>query len=235
MKLVGSRTLATQHGVTSATIRRWSKAGKIQSRIGPGGRRVYPVDACEKNSSETSNPTKRDVAYCRVSSRAQLPDLERQIEYIKERFPGREVITDVGSGLNFKRTGLRTLVERAERGELSSITVAYRDRLCRFAFDFFAWYFQRHRVELVVLHESLDPSERGELCEDLLAIITIFSCRINGRRSYAKRTKRPEKAHPECKEQASAGQHDALGALEGPNEGATDVPCKDVWMCSKDV
>lgn len=43
------------------------------------------------------------VVYARVSSRKQQDDLERQVAYLKTKEPHAEVITNIASGLNFKR------------------------------------------------------------------------------------------------------------------------------------
>ena len=47
-------------------------------------------------------------------------DLQRQIAFMQEKCPGYEIVTDVGSGINFnfKRKGLRIILERALNGEL---------------------------------------------------------------------------------------------------------------------
>ena len=48
---------------------------------------------------------------------------------MRERCPDAEIVTDVGSGLNFKRKGLKAVLERALQGTLRSVTVAHRDSL----------------------------------------------------------------------------------------------------------
>ena len=60
--------------------------------------------------------------------------------------------------------------------------VAYRDRLCRFAYDLIEHIFKHHGTKITV--ESDDASSpEGELAEDVLSIITVFSARMYGRRS----------------------------------------------------
>lgn len=89
---------------------------------------------------------------------------------MRERCPDAEIVTDVGSGLNFKRKGLKAVLERALQGTLRSVTVAHRDRLCRFGFELIKWLLERQQVELVVLDdERLTPE--CEFTEDLLAIV----------------------------------------------------------------
>jgi predicted site-specific integrase-resolvase len=105
---------------------------------------------------------------------------------MREKFPEAEIIEDVGSGLNFKRRGLRSVLERSMRGEKLKVMVAHRDSLARFGFELIDFVIRQAGGEVVVLNEvSLSPE--GELGADLCAIIHVFSCRINGRRKYARK------------------------------------------------
>ncbi|WP_293139039.1 recombinase family protein [Okeania sp. SIO3I5] len=75
------------------------------------------------------------VCYCRVSSAKQRDDLNRLVEFMPNQYPGAEVIKDIGSGLNFKRKGLRAILDRILQGDQLQIIVACRDRLTRFGFE----------------------------------------------------------------------------------------------------
>ncbi len=75
------------------------------------------------------------VCYCLLSSSKQRNDLARQVAYLHGLFPEAEVVKDIGSGLNYKRKGLRTILERIVRGDKLTIVVACRDRLTRFGFE----------------------------------------------------------------------------------------------------
>jgi predicted site-specific integrase-resolvase len=108
---------------------------------------------------------------------------------MQEFFPDHTIVTDIGSGINFNRKGLRSIIELACKGTIKEVVVAYRDRLCRFAFELVQWILQIHQVKLVVLNQEMDSSKETELAEDLLAIINVFNCRINGRRKYKTKDK----------------------------------------------
>ena len=99
------------------------------------------------------------------------------------RYPTAEIITDVGGGLNWKRRGLVTLLERLHRGDKLRIVVAHRDRLARFGFEVIQWMAERNGGELVVL-DNRDHSPQQELTQDILAILHTFSCRLHGLRRY---------------------------------------------------
>jgi predicted site-specific integrase-resolvase len=94
------------------------------------------------------------------------------------------VVTDVGSGINWKRKGLKTILDKAMHRDISEVVVAHRDRLCRFAFELLEWILDQNRVKLVVLDEENGESNDKELSDDILSIIHVYSCRKMGRRRY---------------------------------------------------
>ena len=123
------------------------------------------------------------ICYCRVSSPKQRDDLQRQVVFMRERYPDARVVTDVGGGLNFQRKGLVALLERLHRGDKLRIVVAHRDRLARFGFALIRWMAEQNGGEIVVLGNT-DYSPQQELTEDILAILHTFSCRLHGLRRY---------------------------------------------------
>lgn len=180
-------------GVNEDTLRKWCDNGLFPSIKTPSGHRLYNIKQYLSNqtTSEESHQEKDRICYCRVSSQSQKDDLQRQIQYMQEKYPGHKIVSDIGSGINFKRKGLRTILEMASKGLISEVVVAYRDRLCRFAFELVEWIFHLHGVKLLVLNKELDSSGSNELAEDLLAIINVFNCRVNGKRKY-KRTQQEQ-------------------------------------------
>jgi excisionase family DNA binding protein len=181
-----SRIACKRLGVHQNTLRAWADSGKIDFiRIGSGQRR-YDVDAFLRGRASSAT-----VCYCRVSSRKQRDDLARQIEFMQEKFPESEIVEDIGSGLNFKRRGLCALLERAMCGDKLRVVVAHRDRLCRFGFDLVRFVIERAGGEILVLDDAKASPDK-ELVDDLLSIVHVFSCRLNGRRNY----KNKAKTHP---------------------------------------
>ncbi len=93
-------------------------------------------------------------------------------------------LIDFGSDINFKRKGLRTLLERILRGDKLRIVVAHRDRLARFGGEVIQFLVEQNGGEVVVLNETVYGSPEEELTADLLAILHVFSCRMSGLRRY---------------------------------------------------
>lgn len=199
-KFVTTRKAVEHLGVSECTLRRWAANGSIKYIRTPGGQRRYYIsdvtvkNAKEKESCDNESKSPRKYCYCRVSSVGQRDDLERQISFMRSKFPEHAIISDIGSGINFNRKSLKRLLELSSKGLVDEVVVAYRDRLCRFAFELISWFFQIHGVKLLVLNETLGASTESELAEDLLAIINVFNCRVNGRRKYNSKEKKNTKA-----------------------------------------
>lgn len=168
------------------TLRRWAAAGKVAFKRTPGGIRLYELPSAS-GGEPRSQQQKEKVVYARVSSAKQKDDLQRQADFLRSKFPDHRLVTDIGSGVNWKRKGLLSLLDASHRGDLQELVVASRDRLCRFAFDLLAVVFRQRGTKLVVL-DAADASPEQELSDDLLSIVQIFCCRRNGKRRYAAST-----------------------------------------------
>ena len=160
-------------------LRRLANEGKIDTIRTGGGHRRYNVEKFIRNESVTITP----LCYCRVSSSKQRDDLERQVAYMRRIYPEAEIIRDIGSGINFKRKGLKTLLDRLLQGDKLQVVIAHRDRLARFGIDLIRYLIEQNGGELVVLDQT-EHSPQEELTSDLLAILHVFSCRMHGLRNY---------------------------------------------------
>ena len=198
---VDARTAETLLGVKRKTLIRWAKKGFIvYSR--PSGRGKWLFDVGSVGVSASSNPTdlhsngacnsnlgteRVKVIYARVSTRKQLGDLQSQVAILRTKYPDHLIITDCGSGLNFKRKGLLSLLQLAFERRLQLVRVAHRDRLCRFAYDLIEYILRKHGAEIHVEAHDLPPSAERELAEDVLSVITVFGARLHGARSAGRR------------------------------------------------
>jgi excisionase family DNA binding protein len=177
------KQLASVLGVTTQTLQDWERQGKIKAIKTKGGHRRYIYDV-PKIHDEFKKP-KRKFIYARVSSAKQKPDLQRQVDALQTQYPDFEVIQDVGSGINFKRRGLITLLENVLGGNVSHIVVAHKDRLTRFGFDMFQYLFTKFGVSFEVLSDNDVKEPITDLAKDLLSIVTVFTARYYGSRKYS--------------------------------------------------
>ncbi len=137
------------------------------------------------------NKVGKTVIYARVSNQGQKDDLENQIEFLKTFSNAKgmiidEIITDIGSGLNYNRKKWNELIENCIEGNISTIIIAHKDRFVRFGYDWFEKFLRKMKVNIIVVNnEKLSPQE--ELVQDLISIIHVFSCKIYGLRKYKKK------------------------------------------------
>ncbi|MDJ0903469.1 MAG: IS607 family transposase [Xenococcus sp. MO_188.B8] len=183
MAYVPLRKAVEKLGLHPNTLRRYANEGKIPIIKNEAGQRLYDVEAYNRVTANASL-----VCYCRVSSSKQKDDPNRQIAYMQSLYPEAEIIKDIGSGLNFKRKGLRTILDRLLRGDKLKVIVACRDRLCRFGFELIQYMVEQNGGEILVLDQTVHCPQT-ELTSDLLSIIHVFSCRMHGLRKYSKKIK----------------------------------------------
>ncbi len=186
-RYLGTREFAKLLGVSRVTVIKWIKSGRIVAYSVHGKWRI-PYSEVERVLRGVER-VRRVAIYARVSSNTQRDDLERQVEALKlwvyKNLPNTEyvVVTDIASGLNEDRRGLRKLIEMARRREIQAVVVAYRDRLTRFGFEYLKTLFNTLGVDVYVVFQEEPRDYVQELVEDFLEIVISFASRIYGRRS----------------------------------------------------
>lgn len=175
-------------GVSTDTLRRWEKAGKIKSIRTNGGHRRYEKKDLIKLKTFDNSSTKLTIAYCRVSSFDQKDDLQRQIENVSNYCIANgykfKVISDLGSGLNYNKKGLKELIELICSNSIERIVINYKDRLIRFGFEMIEHLCSIYNVEIEIINMTNDKTYEEELVDDVLSVITVFSARLYGSRSH---------------------------------------------------
>lgn len=190
-------------GVHPNTLRKWDAQGVIDSIRVNGGYRLFNIskfkrDQKAKNGhNQKTGEERANYIYARVSSGKQSEDLRRQSRDLEASYPGFQVLSDTGSGINFKRKGFKRLLQEIMRGHVGKVVVSYRDRLCRIAFDLIEFICNQHQTELLVHNKDTEGSDEKELLEDLMAITHVFSSRLYGKRSSlsGKRNSKKRKEH----------------------------------------
>jgi putative resolvase len=173
-------------GVNPRTLARWSEDGLIKTIKTEAGHRRYDIAEYLKQKSGTTELARRStVLYARVSTSSQRDDLKRQTEALTTTYPGSEVITEIGSGLNFRWRKLNAILERIVSGDIQCLVVAHKDRLARFGFDLIEWLCEKFECKLVVLYQQ-KYSPQAELVQDMLSVVHCFSSRLYGLRKYEK-------------------------------------------------
>ncbi len=173
-------------GLCNQTLRKLADQNKIKTYKTMSGQRKFD----KKSLQEMCNPsvvvstnednTKQNFIYTRVSSKNQLDDISRQIEFIKTKnteYNLYTIISDIGSGINFKRKGLSTILECCMKQNIGNIVITHKDRLSRFGFDLIDIIVQKSGGKIIIIDDEKNKSTEQELSEDLLSIVHIYSCK----------------------------------------------------------
>ena len=189
MKYYSIGQFAKAIGKTTKTLRNWDKNGKLKPvRVEDTGYRYYSQEQLNHFLGLKSEKqiNKKIIGYCRVSSHKQKDDLERQIENVKTYMYAKgyqfEIITDIGSGINYNKKGLNQLIDMVTNSEVEKIVVLYKDRLIRFGYELIGNLCNKFGTTIEII-DNTEKTEQQELVEDLVQIVTVFSCRLQGKRA----------------------------------------------------
>ena len=189
MKYYSIGEFANKIGKTVQTLRNWDKNGTLKpSHITSGGTRYYSQEQLNHflGLKSKTKIDKKIIGYCRVNSHKQKDDLERQIENVRTYMYAKgyqfEIISDIGSGINSNKKGLNKLIDMITNSEVDKIVVLYKDRLIRFGYELIENLCEKYGTTIEVI-DNTEKIEEQELVEDLIQIVTIFSCRLQGKRA----------------------------------------------------
>lgn len=189
MKYYSIGEFANRIGKTIQTLRNWDKKNILKpSHVTQGGTRYYSQEQLNHFLGLKSEKqiNKKIIGYCRVSSHKQKDDLERQIENVKTYMYAKgyqfEIITDIGSGINYNKKGLNQLIDFVTNSEVEKIVVLYKDRLIRFGYELIENLCHKFGTTIEII-DNTEKTEQQELVEDLVQIITVFSCRLQGKKA----------------------------------------------------
>ena len=175
------------------TLERYDNEGVLKAHRTKTNRRYYTqsqLDDFLNRDDREDETNKKIVAYARVSSNHQKNDLKNQLSFIRNYTNAKglildEELSDIGSGLNYKRYNWNKLLDQVDQNQVKQIYITYKDRFVRFGFDWFDSFCKKHGCEIIVLN-NVDTSPEQEVANDLISVIHVFSCRVYGLRKYKK-------------------------------------------------
>ena len=174
-------------GVSVSTLRRWDREGKISSTRTSGNQRRYDLRTLRPKGARELIDRRTTVAYARVSSHDQKGDLERQKQVLELYCSSQgwtfEVVSDLGSGMNYYKKGLKRLLSNIINDKVGRLVLTHKDRLLRFGAELVFALCEARSVEVIILNQGEDTSFEEDLAKDVLEIITVFSARLYGSRN----------------------------------------------------
>lgn len=179
---------AKKIGKTVETLRNWERKNiLIPAYKSKAKHRMYSEEQLIEVLQKQQPENRINIGYCRVSANHQKDDLLRQISLVENYLAAKgqtfKIIQDVGSGINYKKKGLKELLKEVSINQVDTVFVLHKDRLVRFGFDLLLDICQLHGTKIEIINQTEDKPVEEELVEDIMNIIHVFSCRLNGRRS----------------------------------------------------
>lgn len=187
MKLLRMNEVSEITGLAQSTLRLMHRKGElVPAKVSLGGTRYYSDEQIKEYMGIETVSKRIVIGYARVSSRKQEDDLNKQIENLKTYMFAKgysfEMITDIGSSMNYSKNGLTKLLERIHNGEVSKVVVPYRDRLVRFGFELLETVCKLNDCEIEIVDNTPKTNEE-ELITDLVKVVNVFGGELKGKQS----------------------------------------------------
>ena len=187
-KLLSISEAAKLLGVVESTLRRWEEEGRLMpDERTKGNQRRYKLSSLRPELKRGIDYNRKTIAYARVSSHDQKNDLERQKQILEMYCASNgwtfEIISDLGSGMNYHKKGLKALLNAILDDKVGRLVVTHKDRLLRFGAELVFSICEAKEVEVVIINKGEDSTFEEDLAKDVLEIITVFSARLYGARS----------------------------------------------------
>ncbi len=185
---------AKKLGITVHTLRVWDKENRLKPEyISSGGHRYYSEEQLKEliPALDVKKEDRINIGYVRVSAKHQKDDLQRQYQvmelFLAQKGKTFKIISDIGSGINYKKKGLSELLTLISTNQVDTLYIVHKDRLVRFGYELIEKICEIHNVKIEIINQSEMKTDEQEMIDDVLNIIHVFSCRINGKRSHINR------------------------------------------------
>lgn len=187
MKLLRMNEVSEITGLAQSTLRLMHRKGElVPAKVSPGGTRYYSDEQIKEYMGIETVSKRIVIGYARVSSRKQEDDLNKQIENLKTYMFAKgysfEMITDIGSSINYSKNGLTKLLERIHNGEVSKVVVLCKDRLVRFGFELLETVCKLNDCEIEIV-DNTPKIDEEELVNDLVKVVNVFGSGLKGEQS----------------------------------------------------
>ncbi len=181
--------VAKKLGISISTCYRWIKSGKLQETFRTlGNHRRFNTDSVDFLVRPKTITELRVVTYARVSSHDQKEDLVRQndklINYAKNNGYNNIIsIMDLGSGLNYKKSGLKKLLKLIMTKSIDVLILNHKDRLLRFGSELIFSLCSFYKIEVKII-EDIELNFNEELTHNVIELMTVFCAKLYGKRSH---------------------------------------------------
>jgi len=177
--------------ITRPTLTKYVKEGLVKVEKLPNGR--YEYDSESVYSFLNKDMKRKTYIYARVSTSKQKPDLNNQIELLKQfcftnGYTISGIYSDIASGISFeKRNDFFKMLDDIIDNKVERVVITYKDRLSRIGFDLFYHLFQKYNCEIVIMSEvGSEKLDRQEIFEEIVSMLHCYSMKFYSKRKIQK-------------------------------------------------
>lgn len=177
--------------ITRPTLTKYVKEGILKVQLLPNGRYDYQEESVYAFLNKEVK--RKTYLYARVSTRKQRPDLEHQIELLKQfcfmnGYMISGIFSDIASGISFEnRKEFFLMLDEIIDNKVERVVITYKDRLARVGFDLFSYLFKKYHCEIVVMSElGSKKLDRQEIFEEIVSLLHSYSMKLYSKRKISK-------------------------------------------------
>ena len=177
--------------ITRPTLTKYVKEGIIKTEKLPNGR--YEYDTESVYAFLNKDVKRKTYIYARVSTPKQKPDLDNQIELLKQfcftnGYTISGIYADIASGISFdKRKDFFKMLDEIIDNKVERVVITYKDRLSRVGFDLFFHLFKKYNCEIVVMSEvGSEKLDSQEIFEEIVSLLHCYSMKLYSKRKFQK-------------------------------------------------
>lgn len=176
---------AKRHSITYVTAYRHWRSGYIKGKQLASGTIVIFE---ETEQFKEQDEARGVVIYARVSSSENKSNLESQCNRLRDYasakgYKIKREVKEIGSGLNDKRTKLEKILAA---DDWDILLVEHKDRLARFGIHYLEILLSKENKRIEIINEG--GSDKQDLMQDFVSIITSFCARLYGLRRSKRKT-----------------------------------------------
>ena len=177
--------------ITRPTLTKYVKEGLIKTTTLPNGRYDYDKESVYKLFNKGVD--RKTYLYTRVSTPKQKPDLENQINILKQfcfsnGYCVNKIFSDIASGISFeKRKDFFKMLDDIVAGKVERIVITYKDRLSRVGFELFYHLFKKYNTEIIIMSEvGSQKLDSEEIFEEIVSLLHCYSMKLYSKRKNKK-------------------------------------------------
>ena len=181
-------------GISISTAYRWLKLGRLKEAFRTlGNHRRFNKQEILSFYTPVDSAERLTILYARVSSHDQKIDLitqeQKLVQYATiKQYTNTQLISDLGSGLNYKKSGLKQLLKLILTQKVKRLIINHKDRLLRFGSELVFTLCQYFNVDVIILEEKTLSFEETLTC-DVIELMTVFCAKLYGKRSHKNKVK----------------------------------------------